>query len=243
MNRALLLAAGLAVFLAALIAFLPARLISDSVLRPAGIEADLVTGPVWDARLYRVDAAGQPFSEGRLRLAFWPLLTGSARLEVALEDESARARGTLTARPGRLALTGWTFAAEARRLPGIDALPVPRTVRVYGEIDALVFEDGTCAAAAGTLSSPLLVRIGQRHDVELPEVEATLGCAGEAVAIAYEGASPAIALTGTVRLDASGYRWTSQARSEEPGVIAVLIALGFEETGAAWSAEGEGRYR
>lgn len=243
MTRLVLLGAGLGVFLAALIAFLPARLVSDAALRPVGIEADLVTGPVWNGRLYRVNVTGQRFAEGRLALAFWPLLTGSARLDIALEDESASARGTLTARPGRLALTGWALAAEARRVPGVNALPVPQPVRVYGEIDALIFENGACMAAAGTLTTPLLARLGQRYQLELPQVEATLGCAGEAVALSYEGISPVLSMTGSARLDASGYRWTSQASSGEPGVIAVLIALGFEETGAAWRAEGEGRYR
>lgn len=243
MNRLVLPVTGVAVFITALIAWLPARLLSDTLLRPAGIEADLVTGPVWNARLYRVNAAGQRFAEGRLALSFWPLLTGSARMDIALEDESVSARGTLSARPGRVALTGWSLAAEAHRLPGLNALPVPQTVRVYGEIDEVIFEDGSCTAAAGTASTPLLARLGQRYELVLPQVEATLGCAGEAVAIAYEGLSPALALTGSVRLDAAGYRWTGEAQSGEPGVIAVLIALGFEETGAAWRAEGEGRYR
>lgn len=243
MNRLGLLVTGLAAFIAALIAFLPARLVSDTLLRPAGIEADLVTGPVWDARLYRVSAAGQSFAEGRLALSFWPLLTGSARLDVALEDQSASARGTLTARPGRLALTGWTLAAEAHRLPGLDALAVPQTVRVYGEIDEVIFEDGRCTAAAGSLSTPLLARLGQRHEIDLPHIEATLGCAGDGVAIAYQGLGPVLSLTGSVRLDAAGYRWTGEARSGEPGVVVVLIALGFEETGAVWRADGEGRYR
>lgn len=243
MNRIVLFLTGLAVFLAALIAFLPARLVSGTILRPAGIEADLVTGPVWDARLYRIRASGQTFSQGRFALSFWPLLTGAARLDIGLEDDSASAQGILRARPGRLELTGWTLAAEASRLPGLSELPIPQTVRVYGEIDELIFEDGACVRAAGTASTPLLSRLGQSYEIELPELDATLGCAGDALAVTYEGASPGLALTGWVRLDAGGYRWTGEAESGEPGVIALLIALGFEDTGTVWRAEGEGRYR
>lgn len=238
-----LLLTGLAFALVGLIAFLPARVVSDLALRPAGVEADLVTGPVWNARLYRVAIAGQSFAEGTMKLAFFPLLTGAARVELALVDESASARGTLIARPGSVTLEDWTLAAEARRLPGLADLPVPQDERLYAEIDRLRFEDGECAQASGTVSSGLLARLGQRYELELPQVEGTLGCAGQAVGIGMDGASEALDFTGSLRLDAQGYRWHGEARSGEPGVIAVLIALGFEEVGAAWRAEGEGRYR
>ncbi|PWE17108.1 hypothetical protein DDZ18_10440 [Marinicauda salina] len=235
--------AGLGVFVAALVAFLPARALYAAALRPAGVEADHVTGPVWNARAYRVRFAGQPFAEADLALAFLPLLTGAARLEAELRDESALGRGTLVARPGALTLTDASLAAEIRRLPGLAELPAPQTERVYAEIERLTFRDGRCEGASGTISTQLLARLGGRYDVALPEITGAFGCAGEAVAVTFEGASAALDLTGSVRLDADGYRWTAEAGTEEPGVIAVLIALGFEETGAAWRAEGEGSYR
>lgn len=242
--RPLLLAiAGGAVFLAAALAGLPARLVHDLALRPAGIEADLVTGPVWNARLYRLTLAGQPFSQASARLAFWPLLTGTARVEIEAGDESATARGTLVARPGRIALRDASLAVEARRLPGVAGLPLTQTERIYAEIDRIVFEDGQCVEATGIVSTALLARLGPRYDLELPQIEGALGCAGDGVGLGYQGRSPVLEVTGSLRLGPDGYRWTSEAHTGEPGVIAVLLALGFEETGAAWRAEGEGRYR
>ena len=115
--------------------------------------------------------------------------------------------------------------------------------KIEAEIDRIVFEDGQCVEATGIVSTALLARLGPRYDLELPQIEGALGCAGDGVGLGYQGRSPVLEVTGSLRLGPDGYRWTSEAHTGEPGVIAVLLALGFEETGAAWRAEGEGRYR
>lgn len=243
MSRTALLLIGLVSLLAAAIAAMPAKLAADLLLRPAGVTADLVTGSVWDARLYRIQAGGQRFATGRLRLAFWPLLTGRARAQIALEDETASARGTLVASPGRLEFRDGRIAFEARRVPGLRALAVPQTERLYAELDRIVWRDGICDEASGDVTTPLLSRLGQRHDADLPELAGTLSCAGEALALGYDGRSEALTVTGSVRVTAEGYRWVSEASTGNSDIVALLIALGFEETGQVWRAEGEGSYR
>ncbi len=233
-----------AVFAIAAIVFLPARAAFDLAARPAGVGAELVHGPVWNAELHGVSAAGVRLERVQADLRAWPLLTGTARLDVSARGDGVAAYGLVDARRGRLALIDAAGTARFDRLPGGAGLPAGAAETVSFEIDRVVFDrqDG-CVEAEGRVRSAVLVAIGEAYDVALPALAGTLACAGTSLAVHYDGESAALSVTGRLRLGADGWALDATARAGERRVEPVLIALGFEEAGGTWTLSTEGAYR
>mgnify|MGYP006283244995 CR=1 FL=1 len=233
-----------AAFTIAAIVFLPARAAFDLAARPAGVGAELVHGPVWNAELHGVNAAGVRLERVEAGLRAWPLLTGTARLDVSARGDGVVADGQVDARRGGLVLIDAAGTAGLDRLPGGAGLPAGGSQTVSFEIDRLAFDrqDG-CVEAQGRVRSAALVAIGRTYDVDLPALAGTLACAGPRLAVDYDGESAALSLTGRLRLGADSWALDATARAGERRVEPVLIALGFEQAGGAWTLRTEGAYR
>ena len=232
------------VFLIAAIVFLPARAVFDLAARPAGVSAELVHGPVWNADLHGVSVAGVRLERIEAGLRAWPLLTGTATLDVIARGDGIAADGLARARPGGIALAEMSGAARLDRLPGGANLPAGGSETVNFQIERLAFDaEGGCAEAEGSVRSAALVAIGEVYDAALPALTGTLACAGPRLAVDYEGQSEALALSGRLRLGAEGWTLDATATAGERRVEPVLIALGFEEAGGTWTLRTEGAYR
>lgn len=235
-------ALGLVAFAGFAIASAPARLVYDAAARPAGIEAGLVSGTVWNASLRRVRVGGLSLTQVEARLRPGPLLTGRAALDLVVTDPALRASGRVTLTPGG------TLVQDATGVMGLDAvpalaaadLPPGQSARIV--IDRLeLAPDGACREAIGQVSSAVLVAAGEQYGAALPALpvlNAELACAGDTVALNFSGQSDALALTGQVRLLASGPQWRIVADTAERDLIGALSLMGFDQDGDRFVAEG-----
>jgi general secretion pathway protein N len=230
---------GLVAFAGFAVALAPARLVYDAAARPAGIEAGLVSGTVWNASARRVRAGGMALHEVEARLRPVPLLTGRAVFDVSVADPALRGAGLVTLSAG-----GVRFE-DAAGVIGLDAIPAlaaadlapGESARV--EIERLVLgPQGECLEAQGQMTSAALVSAGEGYGADLPMVTAELACAGEAVALDFSGRSDTLALTGQVRFVEGGPSWRIEAQTEDRDVIAALSLMGFDQEGRGFIAEG-----
>ena len=230
--------------LAGLVVFLPARVAVDLFARPAGLQAELVHGPVWDARLFGVMVGGQRVEQLDARLDPLSLLTGRARIAFAARDATLRLDGELIAAPGGLEARAVRGAVRLDRLPGAQDLPGAVQESLAVDIARLRFEpQAGCVEAEGALRTAALIAAGARYEVELPVLEGALYCAGRQLGVAVSGDSAAVSLNGQLLIGAAGFEWRAEIGRARDGLAPVLIALGFEDNSGAWSAAGRGGYR
>jgi general secretion pathway protein N len=230
---------GLVAFAGFAVALAPARLVFDAAARPAGIEAGLVSGTVWNASARRVRAGGVALNEVEARLRPAPLLTGRAVFDVTIADPALRGAGLVTLSAGgvRFEDTAGVIALDA--IPALAAADLPPGESARVEIERLVLgPQGECLEAQGRMTSAALVSAGERYGADIPAVTADLACAGEAVALNVSGRSDMLALTGQVRFVEGGPSWRIEAETEDRDVIAALSLMGFDQDGRRFIAEG-----
>lgn len=239
MGRALLLAVlGLCAFVVFAAALAPARLAFDLLARPAGVEAGLVSGTVWDAQLRRVRAAGLDFADVEADLHAAPLLTGRAVADVAVADPALRGAGRVSLTAGETRIEDAVGVLALDAVPALAAadLPPGQTARI--EIDRLVLDAaGACLEAQGRVTSAALVAAGEQYGADLPALNADIACAGDAVALNFTGANEALTLNGVVRLTSAGPQWRIVAETAERDMIAALSLMGFTQEGDRFVAE------
>ncbi|MGX6646600.1 type II secretion system protein N [Maricaulaceae bacterium MS644] len=230
---------GLAAFIGFAVAGAPARLVYDVAARPAGIEAGMVTGTVWNASARRVRAGGLALSHVEARLRPAPLLTGRAVFDVSVADPALRGAGRVTLSGGgaRFEDAAGVVALDAISALAAADLPAGESARV--EIERLVLDGaGACLEAEGRVTSAALVSVGERYGAQLPMLTGDLTCDGETVALLVSGRSDALVLSGRVRLPTAGPRWRIEARTAERDIIAALSLMGFDQQGEGFIAEG-----
>lgn len=230
---------GLVAFTGFAVALAPARLVYDAAARPAGIEAGLVTGTVWNASARRVRAGGVALNEVQARLRPGPLLTGRAVFDVTLADPALRGAGLVTLSAGEVRFEDAAGVIALNALPALAAADLPPGETAQVEIERLVLGPrGECREALGRMTSAALVSAGERYGAPLPLLTADLACAGDAVALDFSGRSAVLALTGRVRFFEAGPSWRIEAETEDRDVIAALSLLGFDQEGRRFIAEG-----
>lgn len=226
----LLLLLGVILFAGFAIAGLPARLVFNLAAGPAGLQAGMVQGTVWDATILRLDAGGGSVAETRARMRPGGLLTGVARFDVSVRDATLRGDGVLSLTPGGAVLETATGVMALSRLPLSAALPPGQSVQV--DITRLAVDrDGRCLEAEGALRTAALAAAGDSFGADLPVLEGVFLCAGDRVAVQVDGANERLSLSGRIRLEPSGPVWRVQARTTDRDVIAALSLLGFEQDG------------
>lgn len=156
---ALFIALGVVLFAAFAVAALPARLIFDAAAGPAGLQAGLVQGTVWDARILRLSAGGPPVAETRARLRSGGLLSGAVRFDVTVRDATLRGDGVVTLRSGGASVEDATGVMALSRLPLSAALPPGQSIQV--DITRIAVDrDGNCLEAEGSLQTAALAGAG-----------------------------------------------------------------------------------
>jgi hypothetical protein len=220
---------GLVCFLGFLVAATPARLVFDLALKPAGIEAGLVQGRVWEARLWRVQAGDLTIADARAQLAPASLLTGAARFDVVLADPALRADGVAVLRPGGVRIENARGVMQLDRVMPELAVLAPDEVLQF-DIEMLALDDeGRCEAASGEARSAALITLGERYEVDLPVLRFDFTCAGDRVAADLSGRSEAVAVSGRLRFGDQGLEGRVEARSTVNNVIAALSFAGFDQ--------------
>ena len=230
MKRASLpLVLGLILFIAFLVAAMPARLIFDLALKPAGVEAGLVQGRVWDAQILRIRSGQLSIDEARASLAPASLMTLSPRFDVTLSDPALRGDGVVTFGAGGIRVE------DARGVVRLDQV-MPQLAALGGDeviqlnLDTLAMDaDGRCDAASGQATTPALVSLGERYEIDLPVLRFDLLCAGDRVGADVSGRSDAVEISGRLQFTDEGPEGGIEAQTSVTNVIAALSFMGFEQ--------------
>lgn len=240
MNRWIIYALlGLAAFIGFAVAGAPARLVYDIAARPAGIEAGMVTGTVWNASARRVRAGGVALHHVEARLRPAPLLTGRAVFDVVVTDPALRGDGRVALSARGVTFEDMAGALALETIPALAAADLPAGESARLQIDRLVLDaGGACLEAQGRVTSAALVSAGEQYGADLPVLLADLTCAGEDVALDFSGRNESLALSGRVRLLPAGPRWRIEALTDERDIIAALSLMGFDQDGDRFIAEG-----
>ena len=225
------------VAVAALIAFLPLRLVAGWVLDGSGITARSANGLLWAGHLDSARAGAFDLRTLNVGLRPLPLLIGRAQLWFERPD---------AAQPGVEALTGaietgWNRRA-LRSVTGvvrggaIAGLPIERA-----NFDAanVLFRDGQCREASGRITLIPAVRIA---GLELRNgLSGDLRCEGRDLAVTLAGQSgmERIALT----IDHSGaYSARMTVQTGDPVLGNALTAAGFTPTAGGYEQRSRGTF-
>lgn len=222
-----------ALLVAALIAFLPMRLVlGASGVDAAGLSAREVTGSVWDARLIEARFGTLALGDLDAHLSPLALLVGKARIAV---DGGARP------------LSG--AIGVSRHSSGIDDVtavlptsgvfaPLPVTSLSLADV-TVHFRDGACDKAEGRVTATMG---GDAGGVALPaSVAGTPRC--DAAALLLPLASQAGTETVTLRITGDGrYTATFALRSPDPSIAPRLAAAGFVAGADGYRLSVEGRF-
>ena len=223
----------LALMAAALLVFLPMRLVLGWAA-PTGFSARTVSGTVWRGRL----------SEARVgTIALGDLQAGLSPLDLLIGRVRLRVRGTGTEPLGATvtaARYGIDLTDVTASLPGASLFaPLPvSTVTLDGV--TVRFRDGLCQAASGRVRAVLSGDLG---GVALGgSLEGAVRC--EAASLLVPLASAAGDQAIVLRVQGDGrYRADLSTTPPDPATAARLAAIGFRQNGAAMRLTVEGRLR
>lgn len=219
----------------------PARLAFDA-LAPSGVQAGLVQGSVWRGQALRVRRGDVEVQSVDMALKPASLLALRPTVAVRVEDPAIALTAQLQTRAETVRIEDARGVVSATLLPGLAELPIPAdsVARIDG-VDLELDRNGRCIEAQGAIMSPALADAGARHGVDLPLLDISLSCAGEALALTLSGQSAALTLDGVIRIEgaASSYRLVATPHDPESGPV--LSLLGFRAEGAQWIAEREMR--
>ena len=227
MRRNLLLLGLLAGFAA--VATLPLSLATPHLALP-GITADEAAGTLWSGTLRATRMGGQALGDIGVALRPLPLLLGQRQVDLSGASWSARiAQGRRT---GVLSSDGLLPPTLLAPLGGASLGVSLRQAR-------LLFEDGRCIDAAGSV-----VAVLQWQDAQLPELqlEGPVECAGGEGRVSLTNADRGpfpVQLLATISGDGS-YRLHASAQPVDALARTALVMAGFHDspTGLGQSLEG-----
>lgn len=231
MMRIGLIVFGVICFIGFAIAAAPARLAYDLALKPAGVEAGLVQGSVWDARLWRIRAGDQSIASARAELDPLSLTAFNARFDVTITDEGLRADGAAILAPGGVRIEETTGVVRLSRVMPQLAAFAPDEAARFDITELSLDSQGRCQSAQGRVFTPALITLGDRYGAALPMLEGDLFCAGDAVGLQLTGASDSLSVDGRLRFISGGLEGRIEARSTELAVAAALSFAGFDQIG------------
>jgi general secretion pathway protein N len=223
-----------AIFVAALIAFLPMRLMLGWIgLGDLGLSARQVSGSLWFGELTEAHAAGFALGDLAARVSPVQLLVGRARVDVA-------GKGT-TPLQGAVSLSRHSLGVDdvsASVAGGGAFAPLPVTSLDLDDVSAR-FRDDACDHAEGRVRATLAGTVG---GVRLPQTMAgTARCDGNALLL------PLASTAGTesidVRLHSDGsYVADMTMRTVDPALGAKLQLAGFQPSANGYLLSIQGRF-
>jgi general secretion pathway protein N len=227
----------LALFVAALIVFMPLRLaLGWFGFGDQGLTARSVSGTIWGGRLTQARFGDLGIGDLSAGLSPWPLFVGRARVDLAAREGSVGPRLT-----GAVGVTRHSFGVDdlTASLPtGRIFAPLPVTALDLEEASAR-FTDGACERAEGRVRATLS---GDVSGIAVPPtLSGTMRCDGEALLIPL--ASAAGTEGSTVRLFQDGrYRADLTLNPSDPAAGEKLRLAGFGQTGQGWQLSIDGRF-
>ena len=226
-----------AVFVVALVALLPLRLVLGWFdLDRTRIAARAATGSVWYGALYEAEAGQIAFGDLGAALSPWPLFVGRARIDLAGHSTtSARTvRGAIGVSHHAVGIDDVTATIET----GAAFAPLP-----LGAIDledaSIRFASGKCETASGRVKATMG---GEIAGFALPQsLSGTARCDGGALLLPL--ASQAGTERVTLRIEQSG-RYTAELQLQpgDPATAAKLALVGFAQGPGGYRLTTQGRF-
>lgn len=222
----------------ALLVFVPLRAVLGwTGLGESGLTAREVRGSLWGGSLAEARFGDVALGDLDARLAFWPLLLGRARLELAGQDLNGGDRpldGAVTVSRHGIGIDDMTASVRTGQL----FAPLPVTAL---DLDAATvhFRDGVCEKAEGRVRATLA---GEAGGVPLPtSLAGPARC--EAGALVLPLTSQAGTETATLRIGGDGrYRAEFALRNPDPAVVGRLEMSGFVGGPTGYLLAVEGRF-
>jgi general secretion pathway protein N len=222
-----------AIFVAALIIFLPMRLMLGWIgLGDLGLSARQVSGSVWFGELAEAHAAGFALGDLSAHVSPVQLLVGRARVDVA--------GGTAPLR-GAISLSRHSFGLDdvsASVAGGTAFAPLPVTSLDLDDVTAR-FKDGACDHAEGRIRATLAGTVG---GVPLPQALAgTARCDGNALLLPLDSTAGTESLELRLRPDGS-YTADMTMRTTDPALGTKLQLAGFQPSANGYLLSLQGRF-
>lgn len=223
-----------AIFVVALIAFLPMRLMLGWIgLGDLGLSARQVSGSMWFGELTDAHAAGFALGDLAAHVSPIQLLVGRARVDVAgkggepLQGAVTLSRHSLGIDDVSTSMAGGTAFA-----------PLPVTSLDLDDVSAR-FKDGACDHAEGRVRATLAGAIG---GVPLPQAMAgNARCDGNALLLPLASTAGSESLDLRLRPDGS-YAADMTMRTADPALGAKLQLTGFQPSANGYLLSIQGRF-
>lgn len=244
MRRAGWIAAGLLVFVAALLVFLPAAIALRQVeARVPGLRFDDVSGTVWHGRAGRALIGAHDYGRLQWRVHPLALLRGALAADIDWQDGDRHARGRVSYGFGVLraeAVQAGFPATVLQRVLDTPALQPHGRVEVHvarAEFDGheprllegdAVWREAAVSGAARAALGDIRARFGLLPD----------GGVGGSV----EDAGGALAVQGEFRIDGGGYRAELRLDARDPEAAGALQWIGQPRAGGGRVLRLEGRW-
>lgn len=223
-----------AIFVVALIVFLPMRLMLGWIgLGDLGLSARQVSGSVWFGELTEAQAAGFALGDLAAHVSPIQLLVGRARVDVAGEGDASL--------QGAVSLSRHSLGVDdvsASVAGGSAFAPLPVTSLDLDDVSAR-FKDGACDHAEGRIRATLAGAVG---GVPLPQAMAgTARCDGNALLL------PLASTAGTESLDLrlhpdGSYAADMTMRTADPALGTKLQLAGFQPSANGYLLSLQGRF-
>lgn len=225
-----------AVFVLALIAFLPLRLAMGWFdLGETGLTASDVRGSVWFGTLRQASFGGVPLGDLNARLSLVQLLVGRARI-----DLSGQSQGSARPLHGAIGVSRHSFGIDdlTASLPaGAVFAPVPVSTLDFDDV-SVRFQDGNCGKAEGQVRAAISGDLG---GIALGQgMSGTARCDGAALLLPLtsQAGTESIAL----RLWSTGrFRAELTVQPADPAAAQKLVLGGFQPTPKGYMLSIEGR--
>lgn len=223
-----------AIFVVALVLFLPMRLVLGwAGLGDLGLSARQARGSVWLGELSEAHAGGLDLGDLAARLAPLPLAVGRADIDVKGQGDAPLQGALSLSRHGR-----GVVDLTAGLTGGAALAPLPVTELDLDDVTAR-FRDGACDHAEGRVRMTLAGAIG---GVALPQTMAgTARCDGNALLL------PLASTAGTENLDLrlsadDSYRADLTMRTGDPQLATKLQLAGFQPSANGYLLSLRGRF-
>jgi general secretion pathway protein N len=223
-----------AIFVAALIVFLPMRLMLGWIgLGDLGLTARQVSGSLWFGELHEAQAGGFALGDLSARVSPIQLVVARARVGVAGEG-SAPLQGAVTLSRHSLGIDD----VSAGMAGGGAFAPLPVTALDLDDVTAR-FKDGACDHAEGRLRATLAGAIG---GVPLPQTLAGAArCDGDALLLPLDSSAGTESLDVRVHSDGS-YVADMTMRTGDPALGTKLQLAGFQLSPNGYLLSIKGRF-
>ncbi len=229
--------AGTLVFIATLIAWAPASLISLAAPDgPHALAYSDARGTIWRGALGGASVAGVSLGDVSFQLSPLSLLGLSPEVRLSAKGGAITGDGRISIASGmRVKLSDVTADISLGAVAPRGVFGAPANGRATIAITSLVFSKRAgCREASGDLWTDVLDAPAKRFNLPALPIAGDMHCDGDALVIALKGENDRTGADVTLRLNKSlTYEISAMARPSEESIASALRVFGFEDDNGA----------